>query len=267
MTDMDLNRQSSVAVFHGSDHKTGVTMLAQSVCADICRRYPDRSVMFLGMNSRPSCEYVKEDVFSIEDIKLHLDNRTLTAEEIKAMCSVRKNLYMLAGIKNFMEERDFFPETAEYLIMTIAQSFDIVICDAGNDLDNGLALGALRCGGQRYCVISQQESSVREFEDKKWIFEKLNMKFDSIVVNKYFNKDPYDTVYLSERLGIDSEKFTTVRMAGYGRQAEMDRQTLLEYRNEAFGSDIAALSSLIMEKAGIVMKSERKRRLWITDFI
>lgn len=267
MTQMSVNKHKNVAAFHGSDHKTGVTMLAQSVCMDICRREPQKSVMFVGMNKRPGCEYIKEDVCSIEDIKLHLDNRTLTSDEIKNMCFVRKNFYMLAGIRNFICERDFFPETAEYLLQTVAPNFDIIICDAGNDPDNGLSVGALRCSGQRYCILSQCESSLREFENRKWIFEKLGIGFDAFVLNKYFNKDPYDKIYISERLSMDLDEFITVRMAGYGRQAEMERQVLSEYRNDAFVSDIAALADVIMEKAGIVRRVERKRRLWKIDFI
>ena len=42
----------------------------------------------------------------------------------------------------------------------------------------------------------------------------------------------------------------------------MDHQTLLEYRNDAYGRDISALSQYIMSKAGISVKNERRRRLW-----
>ena len=262
-----VKKYDNVVSFHGSDHKTGVTMLALSVCADMCRKHPDKSVMFIGMNGRPSCEYVKEEASSIEDIKLHLDNRTLTAEEIKMMCRNKQNFYLLSGIKDIIREREFFPETAEYLLKTIAACFDIIVCDTGNDPDNGLAIGALHGSGQSYCVVAQCESSVSEFERRRWLFKKLGIDFDALVLNKYFPKDPYDREYLSERLGKGMGGFLTVRMAGYGRQAEMDHQTLLEYRNDAYGRDIAALSERIMSKAGITIKNERRKRLWRTGSI
>ena len=87
------------------------------------------------------------------------------------------------------------------------------------------------------------------------------------MLNKYFPKDPYDRKYLAERLGKDEGYMLTVRMAGYGRQAEMEHQTLLEYRNDAYGNDISALSERIMTEAGIVIKRERRRRLWKTGSI
>lgn len=257
-----IKKYDNVISFHGSDHKTGVTMISLSVCADICRKDPEKNVMFIGMNGRPSCEYVSEEVFSIEDIKMHLDNRTLTSEEIKMMCRSKKNFYMLSGIKDLIKEREFFPETAEYLLRTISECFDIIICDTGNDPDNGLAIGALHGSGQSYCVISQCESSVNEFERRSWLFKKLGIDFNAFVLNKYFPKDPYDRDYLAERLGKNVDCFITVRMAGYGRQAEMDHQTLLEYRNDAYGRDISILSQYIMSKAGISVKNERRRRLW-----
>jgi hypothetical protein len=261
---------ADIISFHGSDHKSGVTMLAQSVCSDLCRRNPDKSIIFLGMNSRPSCDYVREETFSIEDIKIHLDNRTLTADEIKMMCRSRGNFYMLAGIKNLIICRDFFPETAEYLLNIIKSSFDLIVCDTGSDPDNGLAIGALQYSTQRYCIISQCESSISEFENKNWLFRRLGIEFDSLVLNKYFPKDPYDTTYLSERLGKSRDLFYTVRMAGYGRQAEMEHQTLLEYRNDSFGSDISVLADRIMAQAGWKsreIKTERRRKPWKTGSI
>ncbi len=262
-----VKKYDNVISFHGSDHKTGVTMLALSVCSDICRKNADKNIMFIGMNGRPSCEYVREEAFSIEDIKTHLDNRTLTPEEIKMMCRSKQNFYMLSGIKNLIKEREFFPETAEYLLTTIRECFDLIVCDTGNDPDNGLAIGALHGSGQSYCVVSQCESSVNEYERRMWLFKKLGIDFNAVVLNKYFPKDPYDRDYLSERLGKDMEYFLTVRMAGYGRQAEMDHQTLLEYRNDAYGRDIAALSDRIMSGAGIMVKNERRKRLWKTGSI
>lgn len=262
-----LKKYDNVISFHGSDHKSGVTMLAMSVCSDICRKDPEKSVMFIGMNGRPSCEYVREEAFSIEDIKLHLDNRTLTSEEIKMMCRNKNNFYMLSGIKNLIREREFFPETADYLLRTIAECFDLIICDTGNDPDNGLAIGALHRSGQSYCIVSQCESGISEFERRKWLFKKLGIDFNALILNKYFPKDPYDTEYLSERLGKDKGCFMTVRMAGYGRQAEMEHQTLLDYRNDAYGRDITALADRIMTEAGITAKTERRKRFWKTGSI
>ena len=250
---------SNVISFHGSDHKTGVTMLANSVCSAICRQHPDYSVMFLGMNKRPCSDYVREEACGIDDIKIHLDNRTLTSDEIKAMCHCRNNFYMLSGIRSLLKSRDYFPETAQYLLKTLTGCFDVIICDAGNEPDNGLVVGALKSSGQKYCVLSQCESSIREYEERTWLFRKLDIDFDLFILNKYFTGDPYDPAYLSERLGKKREDFITVRMAGYGRQAEMEHQTLLEYRNDLFGNDIDALCARILAGAGLEYKERRRR--------
>lgn len=262
-----IKKFNNVISLHGSDHKTGVTMTAMSVCMDMCRKNPNKSVIFIGMGRRHSCEYVKEEIFGIDDIKLHLDNKTLTADEIKLMCVNKNNFYALGGIKDLIKEREFFPETAEYLLKTISGCFDIIICDTGNDPDNGLAIGALHASAQRYCIISQCESSVSEYERKRWLYKKLGIDFDALIINKYFNKDPYDKKYLSERLGKNTGLLITVRMAGYGRQAEMDHQTLLEYRNDAYGDDISIFTDQIMSAAGIKKLPERKRKLWKTGSI
>ena len=36
-----IKEYDNVVSFHGSDHKSGVTMLSLSVCYDICRKNPD----------------------------------------------------------------------------------------------------------------------------------------------------------------------------------------------------------------------------------
>lgn len=257
-----------VIAFHGSDHKNGVTMIAQSVSQLICREYPKLSVIFLGMNGRPSCEYIQGEIHGIEDLHVHLDNRTLSAEEIKMMCHVKDNFYMMSGVRNLMEVRSFFPETAQFLIGTICGCFDVIICDTGNDTDNGLAVGALCSSGQRYFVLAQNEGSLREYEKKLWLYRKLGIRYDGVVLNKYYPRDPCDLSYVSQRLGIPKDEIRKVALTGYARQAEMQHQTLLDYRNDSYEMDIRGLAAMILKNIGVEYQQERRwKRLWKTGSI
>ena len=255
----------NVISIHGSDHRGGVTMTATELCRDLKKRMPDRSIVQLAMSAGSGCDYVKDDVYSIDDIRIHLDNHTLSASELRLMCRREKGAHMLGGIRNRIGSRNYFPEMAHYLIESLRTCFDLVICDTGNDPDNGLAIGALQCSGIRLMVLSQCESSIRAYEEKSWIYRRLGMDFDHIAVNKYFARDPYDLSYLSERLGMARESFITLRMAGYSRQAEMDRQTLSEYRNDQYESDLAKLTEILMRDLGYEAAGRgRRRHVWKT---
>jgi len=252
----------NVVAFHGSDRKAGVTMTSLAVCEELCRMHENRSVMFVCLNSRSGAEYFSEEVCSIDDLKIHLGSRTLTSDEIKMRCRYKDNFYVLTGLDDPVGEREFFPETSDYLLELIKDDFDFIVCDTGSELDDGLALGALQSSCERYLILSQCESGIRAYEKNEWLYEKLGLTFEKIVINRFFSSDPYDVAYVSERIGRTKDMFHTVRTAGYCRQAEMDHKSLLGYRNENYRMDICDLAEYMSRQAGYRDSLERKRRLW-----
>lgn len=248
--------------FHGADHKVGTTMIAQSVAEIITTDNPGLKVLLIAMNGRESAEYFREAPSGVDTLKFHIDNRTITGEDFLKTCTHKGNFYIMAGISNELEAHYYHPDMAKYLLEEVAPEFDLVIADSGNELDNGLAVGTLVESGEVLFITTQQESAVRRYERNRKLLDDLGVEISLFIVNKFFEQDPYGLAYLASRMGAEKNRFMKVDSAGYSRQAEMDYRTLLEYKNEAYRSDIAAVANHILNKAGFPEIQRQRKSRW-----
>ncbi|MGI6731422.1 MAG: hypothetical protein ACOX5F_05900 [Anaerovoracaceae bacterium] len=237
-------------VFHGTDSKVGTTMLAQSVAEMISREKRDLKILMASLNGRISTEYVREDPPSIDTFKMHLDNHMINEKDFIKKCLYSDNLYRLAGVSNEMEERYYFPDTAKYLLETVAKEFDMIIVDAGNRIDNGLAVGALTEAKKIFLILTQQETALRRFEKTKEVYNGLGISMSYYILNKYQDVDPYSLAYIKERLDISRQLVYKVDYSRYSRMAEMDYKSLMDYKNDLFTRDIMELSNSILLESG-----------------
>ena len=169
---------------------------------------------------------------------------------------------MMAGISNELEERYYYPDMAKYFLEVIAPEFDIVLADCGNELDNGLAIGALSMSEDIFLVATQQESIIKRFEKNRKLIDELDIKIAACVINKYDEQDPYGLPYLSNRLGIEKEKIRKVDSSEYSRQAEIDYKTLLEYKNPVYIQDMSLVANHILDKNGFSLIEKQRKSRW-----
>ncbi|HOA42299.1 MAG TPA: hypothetical protein PKG53_02405 [Bacillota bacterium] len=257
---------SKMYAFHGADNKTGTTMITQSVAEFIADNLKDIKIMMISLHGRSGTEYVDRVGESIEGLKLHLSNRLLDFGRVIEGCRRSNNFYMLGGVESIGQVRSYHPDMATYLLESMENEFDLIFADTGNDIDNGLAVGALEFIEEKYCIITQQESILRRYERVQPVYERLGIDFSFYVVNKYDAQDPCDLRYIAERLCLCPEKLMKVEASGYERQAELDRRTLLCYKNEAYCKDIKSIANRILQHAQMdPIRSERKKK-W-TPFI
>ncbi len=247
--------------FHGVDSKVGTTMVSQSVAemiADSCR---DIKIMLVSLNGKSGTEYVSRVGESIEGIKMYLDNKLLSKKDLLKSCKRSDNLFQLGGVESIGQARHFSPEAASFFLDSVEDDFDVIIADTGNDLDNGLAVGALEKIFNRVLILTQQESMLRRYEKLQPLYIQLGISFPYIIVNKYTEKDPYTMNYISERLNIPSEKLKKAEAVSFDRQAEMDCRTLISYNNEKYNADIAKLANIILQNCGYdPIQIQRKKR-------
>jgi cellulose biosynthesis protein BcsQ len=251
-----------LVALHGGDHKTGTTMLAQSLAELIALRKKDMKVLLITLNSRKNAGFVREKVQTIDDYRVQLDSRLLIREEFIQSTRRRNNLHMLAGLVREEEERYYHPETAEYLLKSIEDDFDLIISDTGCSLDNGLAYGGLRMAAQRFLVLNQMESTIRRVEERRSRYQEAGIQFNQIILNQFQEKDPYSVEYLSERLDFPKDRFLLVHQANYSRQAEMEYRTLMEYRDELYREDIRKLANVLLGFMGEEGLSPERKGLW-----
>ena len=188
---------SYVVVFHGIEHKVGCTMVAQSVAELIAKEKKEITVLFAALNGRKSTEYMKEDVVTIDDYKVQLKSGIGIDEHALAPNRKIDNLCFIAGIEKEEESRYFLPEMVDVLVDSLYTKFDLLILDAGSNIDNGLAFGALTMKNLKYLIIEQSESSIKRYEKMKEIYDKLNIDFDKYILNKHVESDPLTVKYIT----------------------------------------------------------------------
>lgn len=237
-------------------------MVSQSVAEMIAAQTNGVKVLYLSLNGRESTEYVKETPVFIDSIKNHIENKMLNGHDFLRICMYMKNLYMLAGICNELEERHYHPEMAIYLLEEVAPEFDLIIADCGNDPDNGLAVGGLSISCETIFVMTQQESALKRYEKLRETYDAMGVHFDAYLVNKFFGHDPYSLQYIAERLQLDKGQLWKIEAAGYSMQAEMDYKTLLDYKSEKYSEDVTSVANHILSKSGFEMITKARKRKW-----
>ena len=245
--------KQNVFVFHGCDYKVGTTMTAQATAELIANCRKDLRILFLCLNGRESTEYCGERVENIEAIKMKVDNKLLTHEDVMKICTKEENLYVLGGVNGLLKHRHYSPEFPSALIDIVSQIFDMVIVDSGNEIDSGLAVGSLKATSNRILVMAQNETILKRYEIVKELYETLQIDFDQYVVNKYLPEDPHDEKYIRKRLGISEAKqiiFVSDQNM-YARIAEMERTTLLQYKSQEYINAISEIALNLFRISGI----------------
>ncbi|MEA4987775.1 MAG: hypothetical protein VB095_06920 [Anaerovorax sp.] len=257
----------NLIAFHGSDHKVGTTMISQSVAELISKNRKDIKILWVVFATGDGKEYANYVSQSLEGLRLQMYSQILNDTEVMHACKQSENLYMLGGIKNFLDKRNYFPEMTKYFLNCIKDKFDLVIADCGNDLDCGLTTGALESSGLLYLIVSQRESSLRQYELKLDFYRRLDMNVTGIIVNHFQEDDPLTLDYIGKRFALSYELFFRVQDSKFNRQAEMNERSILSYGDNSYYKDIAKIADSILKKCelGCLNKEEEKRKKrWIS---
>jgi len=224
--------------FHGADRKSGVTMIAQSIAEYIAEAAPASRILLLILNGRQNVQYLREDTAPIDNYKSRLESGVGISVSDIDKAEGFDNLFVISGVKK----------------------------DTGSELDNGLAVGGLGEAKKTYMILSQNEATIRRYENQGVIYSKIGMKFDAVIINKYTEKDPYSSDYIKRRLDISDKEVYTVQLAETGRTAEMEYKTIKSLENGRYKRDIEMIAADIIKDSDIEIKNEKRKMRW-KDFI
>ncbi|OEF99450.1 hypothetical protein BHF71_09060 [Vulcanibacillus modesticaldus] len=255
----DINDESkNIITFFGADSKVGTTMIAQSTAEMLANR-TDLKIGLLFLNGNPSTNYlmVKRKT-GLDYIKIKLINNILKPEEMIESCyKSRENLYVLPGIDYLLDVRYYHPENVERLIQLANEKFNLVIIDAGSNIDSGLAIAALNATKYKYLVTTQQEITRKNFERlENQIFKRLQIESGEfmLVVNKYLkSRHIYSASQIADLYKMMLATYIP-HLEFLGWQAEYDHKTLLNYDNEDYNRQIEQLSKIIANQIQISFK-------------
>lgn len=238
--------------FLGIDHKVGTTMITQSIADAIAYNDPSLNIIRLALHNRLGLDYYPHAVGSVDDLLISLDVKYLDAEDFEAVSHKTGSLRVLGGLKDISLGRKFGIEETKYLLKFVSERYDLVIVDAGAELDNGLTAGALSMGDQLFYVATQSESCLQQFSHMMPVVKLCCSKQPSaVILNKFLVNEVYNVQYISKRLDMDKKVFKTVPMVDDYLKAERDHVSFFGRRNKQYDNDILAIADLITIEKGI----------------
>lgn len=235
-----------ITVYYGADAGCGCTMLAQSTANLIAKNNLEKRVLLLNLSGQPGTEYSGMDFnYSIDDIHIKLKSKVLSICEFESVCSIKNNLYILQGSKNLKQRKEYMPEEIKSLLELVESNFDYVIIDAGSSIYLGLGIGALMYGGRNILVTTQSKLVMKRFLQKQSLFNKLNIKFEGLIINKYISKH-----FLSNekevKASYEIEECQSLEYSAYGMQAENDWLTIENFDKE-YEKGLKAITNIYLD--------------------
>lgn len=256
------NKDENLFVFFGTDNKVGTTMLAQSV-AEIIADNKELKVLLLPLGGSAILDYVESySGASLEALKSRLDSGILTSAELFDATAKIDNLYILKNIDSLTARRFFTPAHIEKLLTLATKTFDLVVVDAGSNIEFGTVIGSLIHAKNKFLIATQNEKSISNFIwTKQQVFDPLKINCFNVVVNKAIYSSALDTDKdIARRLNLPL--IGTFALSNYGLQAERDRKTLYKLDDSVFTAKIIELANLILKQIGKEMIVPRKAKLF-----
>lgn len=124
--------------------------------------YPDKKVLYI------SCRFdgkIKGKIY--QNVGIYDD---LLLYEVPKNC----NMHVLCG-KDAFSLRSMTPDIAEHLVKELSHKYDVVICNAGDKLENGLALGCLFASESVYYLLDNRRCSIKKYGFYRPLLEKLDI--------------------------------------------------------------------------------------------
>ncbi|MBR5731298.1 MAG: hypothetical protein IKX89_05075 [Firmicutes bacterium] len=242
---------AKIITFHGADHRCGCSMLAQCAAEKIAKSLPGCNILLVHAEQSAGPVYAPGAGESMERLRPYLSEKLINVKEIIQRSFYKDDLYVIAGTNVPGSSESFHPDLSEWFMKSIAQSFDLVICDSGANIEHGLSLGALFASDSIYIVLDQSENTFRRYEWLSTLYDRLALNIRGFVLNRCTKGSPFSKAYAAKRLGAERSSVFTVSESAYGSLAEIDERSLLAYRDDRFSEDVGTLAAAVLRDAGL----------------
>lgn len=267
---MGIRQNKNIVVFYGADSKVGTTQTAQGI-AELIANNSDANVFLAFLNGKPSTQYIntKGTNWGLDPIKGKLLNNIVSINELMDACIKVNKLTILPGANTITNNRHFHPKHIEFLLQIASKKFDLVIIDAGSNIEAGMTIGALNATTLRYLITTQQQSSFDNFAmvKEQILLGKLNIEDFMLVINKYIQDPNLNDAYtLAEKYNLP---FTLeLPFLSWGWQSENDRKSLLSYNDTQYTSQMNKLAKVICKQLNIQYNSKESYKVpWYKKII
>ena len=208
-----------VFTFHGFDSSCGCAWLSRRTAETIAEKRKDLRILLVHA-SHSETAGAGRGTSSMESIRPYVCARKALPAGFAQKSSCRGDLSVISGAGPSAVFGAFCPDMSESFIKRMSAEYDIVICDSGSELGQGLPLGAMFASDRIYAVFSHSEESFRRFEWLRPLFDKLGLKLNGYVLDRFPADSPYPAEYVSERLCVDRNRVFTVPCAALKKDIE-----------------------------------------------
>lgn len=253
---------SRTILFAGSDSKVGTTMTAQSVAEHIATAHRNHRVLLAGFHGRSGTDYAGAATATLDQIRIPLEHGLLSRDALLDICRRNRRVSQLGGVSDRLERRRYGPEVPGRILDLLGGAFDVILVDAGNDLDDGLAVGAIRRADESVLLIAQRENALRRQEEAAPLARRLGFEPRLVVLNRYRDKDPYDIRYVAKRLDRTAQEILRLSENPAERTAEKEGRSLYAVGGSRYREEIRLIAERVLMNGPSESQGEKRRRLW-----
>ena len=210
-------------------------MIAQSVGERLAGK--GFRVLFIGAGTEPGDDYIPgKTAASLEDLRPYLAEGTLTAREAEQSIVSCRKLDILPSSRSYHSAKAYPEDALRLLYDCFQEKYDYILIDGGSALpDRDLTAEALDECGMLFFIVTQQQKVLRRCIFRKNYLDRLSVPVN-YVVNKYHEEKHFPSIReLRIQFQCEEKNMVKVGYVPYGWQAEMERETLLRYREFSRG--------------------------------
>ncbi len=255
------SENNNVVVFLGADSKVGTSMISQCI-AEKLSSDNDIKVLLAVLDGQPGMDYIhyNDNCVGIDTIKGKIAHQILSEEELENVCIKINRLYILQGTQTIVNRAHYHPEHIETFLELASQAFDIVIVDAGCNVELGMTIGALNSTQHRCLVSTQQSTCLKHFKlVKDQILSKLNIQDFVLIINKYMENNELPDKHELSRY-YTAPIVAAVPYSEYGWQAEIEQCSLLNFHELFYKDAISHITSFIEETLKIKKEIKKEKK-------
>lgn len=252
----------NIFVFFGADSKVGTTMVSQSVAELISNNHPALKILYVSMSGMPGVDYFSNTfIDGLDTLKVKLTNSILNIDEIISSCvNVKNGLFVLKGTESFTERRHYHVKHVENLLKLVKHEFDLVILDAGSNIELGLTIGSLRASNNKFLVCTQQNRVLNHYKSmEEQILSKLQINDFMLVVNQHIQNSSLLSDFEIAKEYKGSVYLTSVPYLEWGWQCEKERHSLLKHEDKKYTEAINMVSKVVLKKINISEEEKVKK--------
>ncbi len=224
-----------IFTFHGEDSKCGSAWLARRTAEMIAEKRRDLKVLLVHASHSDSAAAGMTDT-SMESIRPYMAAGKALPRGLAERAGCRGDLSVISGAGPSDRTGIFPPDQTESFLRRAAAEYDLVICDSGSELARGLSLGALFASDSIYSVFSESEESFSRFEWLRPLYEKLGLKINGYVLDRFPKDGVYTERIVSELLGVGKDRVFMIPRAAARPDLERIADDILK---DAFGTALS----------------------------